>query len=47
VALAKAGVLLAPGDCFDHPAHMRIGIAQQDQGFESAIARCAEAIAAL
>ncbi len=36
--LAQAGVLLAPGDCFGHPAHLRIGYAQQTQDFEPALA---------
>ena len=35
--LAQAGVLLAPGDCFDHPAHLRIGFAQQEHGFQAAL----------
>ncbi len=38
-ALANAGVLIAPGDCFGHPGHMRIGFAQQADGFEEAIRR--------
>jgi aspartate/methionine/tyrosine aminotransferase len=37
-ALANAGVLVAPGDCFGHPSHMRIGFAQQDIQFEAAAA---------
>jgi aspartate/methionine/tyrosine aminotransferase len=45
--LAKAGVLLAPGDCFGHPAHMRLGLAQQADGFDVAIGRIADALAAL
>ena len=35
--LSERGVLLAPGDCFDHPAHMRIGLTQQDEGFAEAV----------
>lgn len=42
--LAGRGVLLAPGDCFGHPAHMRVGFAQQDEGFGSALALWAEAL---
>lgn len=38
-ALARAGVLVAPGDCFGQSAHMRIGFAQQADGFDEAIAR--------
>jgi len=36
-ALARAGVLVAPGDCFGHPSHMRIGFAQQEAGFAAAM----------
>ena len=43
-ALAKQGVLLAPGDCFGHPDHMRIGFAQQAEGFEVALARFGETL---
>jgi aspartate/methionine/tyrosine aminotransferase len=46
-ALAGAGVLLAPGDCFGHPAHMRLGFAQQADGFDIAVGRIADALAAL
>jgi aspartate/methionine/tyrosine aminotransferase len=35
--LAQTGVLVAPGDCFGHPSHMRIGFAQQEDGFEEAV----------
>lgn len=45
--LAKAGVLVAPGDCFGHPAHMRIGFAQQAEGFDTAAAIIADALARL
>jgi aspartate/methionine/tyrosine aminotransferase len=37
-ALALAGVLVAPGDCFDAPAHMRIGFGAQREGFGEALA---------
>jgi aspartate/methionine/tyrosine aminotransferase len=43
--LAAAGVLLAPGDCFGHPAHMRLGFAQQADGFAVAVERIADALA--
>jgi aspartate/methionine/tyrosine aminotransferase len=36
-ALAKAGVLVAPGDCFDLPAHMRIGFGAQTRGYADAL----------
>jgi aspartate/methionine/tyrosine aminotransferase len=36
-ALAKAGVLVAPGDCFDAPAHMRIGFGAMRSGYASAL----------
>ncbi|MFB0873933.1 MULTISPECIES: aminotransferase class I/II-fold pyridoxal phosphate-dependent enzyme [unclassified Sphingobium] len=45
--LAGAGVLLAPGDCFGHPAHMRLGFAQQAEGFDVAVGRIAGALDAL
>jgi len=37
--LADAGVLVAPGDCFGHASHMRIGFAQQADRFDVAIER--------
>lgn len=46
-ALARAGVLVAPGDCFGQPDHMRIGFTQQAEGFDIAIGRMAEALARL
>lgn len=36
-ALARAGVLVAPGDCFDAPAHMRIGFGAQREGYAEAL----------
>lgn len=39
--LADGGVLVAPGDCFGHAHHMRIGFAQQASGFDEAITRFA------
>jgi aspartate/methionine/tyrosine aminotransferase len=38
VALARAGVLVAPGDCFDAPAHMRIGFGALREGYAEALA---------
>jgi aspartate/methionine/tyrosine aminotransferase len=35
--LASAGVLLAPGDCFDAPAHFRLGFGAQAEGFAQAL----------
>lgn len=46
-ALAGRGVLLAPGDCFGHPAHMRVGLTQQADGFDRAVAYLADALAQL
>jgi aspartate/methionine/tyrosine aminotransferase len=43
-ALADAGVLVAPGDCFGHASHMRIGFAQQADQFEVAVEMIGEAI---
>jgi aspartate/methionine/tyrosine aminotransferase len=37
VALARAGVLLAPGECFDAPAHFRLGFGTQAEGFQQAL----------
>jgi aspartate/methionine/tyrosine aminotransferase len=36
-ALARAGVLVAPGDCFDAPAHLRIGFGAQREGYGDAL----------
>ena len=36
-ALAKAGVLVAPGDCFDMPAHLRIGFGAMREGYAQAL----------
>jgi aspartate/methionine/tyrosine aminotransferase len=36
-ALAKAGVLVAPGDCFEAPMHMRIGFGAQREGYADAL----------
>lgn len=46
-ALAAAGVLVAPGGCFGHPAHMRLGFAQQAQGFDIALGRMAEVLGSM
>jgi len=36
-ALARAGVLFAPGDCFGAPEHFRIGFGAQADGFADAL----------
>jgi aspartate/methionine/tyrosine aminotransferase len=43
-ALAKAGVLVAPGDCFGMPAHMRIGFGAQREGYADALAIAGEVL---
>jgi aspartate/methionine/tyrosine aminotransferase len=43
-ALARAGVLVAPGDCFDAPAHMRIGFGAQREGYAEALALLADVL---
>ena len=35
--LASAGVLFAPGDCFDAPEHFRLGFGAQAEGFAAAL----------
>jgi len=35
--LAKAGVLVAPGDCFDQPAHFRVGVGALREGYAEAL----------
>jgi aspartate/methionine/tyrosine aminotransferase len=35
--LARSGVLVAPGDCFDMPAHMRIGVGALREGYAEAL----------
>jgi aspartate/methionine/tyrosine aminotransferase len=36
-ALARAGVLMAPGDCYGLPEHFRIGVGAQVTGFQDAL----------
>jgi aspartate/methionine/tyrosine aminotransferase len=36
-ALARDGVLVAPGDCFEAPAHMRIGFGALREGYSQAL----------
>ena len=44
-AAAERGILLAPGDCFDEPAHFRLGFAAIDEKFPDALDRLGELIA--
>ena len=45
-ALARRGVLIAPGDCFGQPAHLRLGFAASGEKFAGAIARFEELLEA-
>jgi aspartate/methionine/tyrosine aminotransferase len=36
-ALARAGVLAAPGDCFDMPSHIRLGVGALTSGYQDAL----------
>ena len=38
-AAAEQGILLAPGDCFDAPAHFRLGFAAMTEKFPAALQR--------
>jgi DNA-binding transcriptional MocR family regulator len=38
-AAADRGILLAPGDCFDVPAHFRLGFAAAGENFSRALDR--------
>jgi aspartate/methionine/tyrosine aminotransferase len=40
--LASRGVLLAPGDCFEMPAHFRLGFAATENRFSEALERFAD-----
>jgi aspartate/methionine/tyrosine aminotransferase len=44
--LARAGVLLAPGDCFDAPSHFRLGFGAQAEGFAQALQIVSETLRA-
>jgi aspartate/methionine/tyrosine aminotransferase len=44
-ALAREGVLVAPGDCFDARAHFRVGFGVQTTGFKDALQIAARVIA--
>ena len=44
-ALANAGVLMAPGDCFDAPAHFRVGFGAQINRFRDALGIAARVLA--
>jgi aspartate/methionine/tyrosine aminotransferase len=41
-AAASRGVLIAPGDCFGAPSHMRVGFGAQAQGYGRALAVLSE-----
>src|SRR5579859_4774923 len=41
-AAADQGILLAPGDCFDEPAHFRLGFAAMTDKFPAALHRLGE-----
>jgi aspartate/methionine/tyrosine aminotransferase len=36
--LAREGVLVAPGDCFHEPSHLRVGFGSQREGYADALA---------
>jgi aspartate/methionine/tyrosine aminotransferase len=44
IELAKSGVLVAPGDCFDAPSHFRVGFGAASSGFETALSRMSEVV---
>ncbi|MEO8061364.1 MAG: pyridoxal phosphate-dependent aminotransferase [Pseudomonadota bacterium] len=44
-ALAKAGVLMAPGDCFDMPAHFRVGFGAMKSDYADALELVARVLA--
>ena len=44
-ALAKAGVLAAPGDCFEMPAHFRVGYGAMRSGYAEALGIFSETLA--
>lgn len=45
-ALAREGVLVAPGDCFEAPEHFRVGFGAQANGFREALAIAGRVLAA-
>ncbi|MEP7247074.1 MAG: pyridoxal phosphate-dependent aminotransferase [Gammaproteobacteria bacterium] len=45
-ALAKAGVLVAPGDCFEAPAHFRLGFGGQESRFQDPLTIFSRVLAA-
>lgn len=42
---ATRGVLLAPGDCFGCPDHVRLGVASQPNGFDAGLATLSDLLA--
>jgi aspartate/methionine/tyrosine aminotransferase len=45
-ALARVGVLVVPGDCFEAPEHFRVGIGAQADGFQEALDIATDVLAA-
>jgi aspartate/methionine/tyrosine aminotransferase len=43
-ALAREGVLVAPGDCFEAAAHFRVGFGAQASGFQQALEIAARSV---
>ena len=41
---AERGILLAPGDCFEMPQHLRLGFAATETGFNDALAELEDLI---
>ena len=42
--VAERGVLLAPGDCFGYPSHLRLGFGACEGGFAEALETLSEAL---
>ena len=42
--VAELGVLLAPGDCFGHPSHFRLGFGACEEGFANALETFSEVL---
>src|SRR5207302_9488686 len=43
-AAVEQGILLAPGDCFDAPAHFRLGFGAETDRFPDALERLGELV---
>jgi aspartate/methionine/tyrosine aminotransferase len=46
-ALARAGVLVAPGDCFEAPSHVRIGFGALNEGYGDGLRIFGEVLAGM